>query len=86
MAADNGTELEAALESLGLMALKGQMVTAEVLHCNRRTVAAITAGGGDWRLPLKANRVSLLSAARSCFGKVASDPPVVRQEETGWNS
>lgn len=62
------------------------MVTADVLHCNRCTVAAITAGGGDWRLPLNANRDPLLSDAQSCFGKLASDPPVVRQEETGWNT
>lgn len=46
-AADNGTELDAALEVLGLIALKGKVVTGDALHCNRRTVAAINAGGGD---------------------------------------
>ena len=83
VAADNGTELEAALEVLGLIALKGKVVTADALHCNRRTVAAITAGGGDYCLALKANQDSLLSDARSCFGKQAPDHPVARQEETG---
>ena len=58
VAAGNGTELEAALEVLGLIALKGKVVTADALHCNRRTVAAITAGGGDYCLALKANQVS----------------------------
>ncbi len=83
VAADHGGELEAALEVLGLIALKGKVVTADALHCNRRTVAAITAGGGDYCLALKANQDSLLSDARSCFGKVRADPRVARQEETG---
>ena len=56
MAADNGGELEAALEVLGLIALKGKVVTADALHCNRRTVAAINAKSGDWCLALKANQ------------------------------
>jgi len=55
-------------------------VTADALHCNRRTVAAITQGGGDYCLGLKANQDSLLSDARSCFGKLSPDHPVARQE------
>ena len=44
---------------LGLIALKGKVVTADALHCNRCTVAAITqGGGGDYCLALKANQVS----------------------------
>lgn len=82
-AADNGTELDAALEVLGLIALKGKVVTGDALHCNRRTVAAINAGGGDWCLALKANQDSLLSDARACFGKVKDTHAVARQEETG---
>ncbi len=39
VAADNGSELDAGLEVLGLIALKGKVVTADALHCNRRTVA-----------------------------------------------
>ena len=52
MAADHGGEREAALEVLGLIALKGKVVTADAFHCNRRTVAAITRGAaaiGAWR-------------------------------------
>ena len=81
--ADRGTELEAAIEALGLIALKGKVVTADALHCNRRTVAAINAGGGDWCLALKANQDSLLSDARACFSKVNDTHAVARQEETG---
>jgi hypothetical protein len=50
---DRGTELDAAIEALGLIALKGKVVTGDALHCNRCTVAAINAGGGDWCLGLQ---------------------------------
>jgi predicted transposase YbfD/YdcC len=79
--ADRGAELEAALEVLGLIALKGKMVTADALHCNRRTVAAINAGGGDWCLALKANQDSLLSDARARFGAVKKGHPVAVTED-----
>ena len=81
--ADRGAELDAALEVLGLVALKGKVVTADALHCNRRTVAAINARGGDWCLALKANQGSLLSDARACFGTLRAGHPVARSEETG---
>jgi predicted transposase YbfD/YdcC len=81
--ADRGTELEAAIEALGLIALKGKVVTADALHCNRRTVAAINAGGGDWCLALKANQDSLLSDARACFAALKDDHPTAVTEEAG---
>jgi len=81
--ADQGSELEAAREILGLIALKGKVVTADALHCNRRTVAEIIGGGGDYCLTLKANQDSLLSDARSCFGEVSPDHPVTCQQEVG---
>jgi hypothetical protein len=79
VAADNGRKLDAGLEVLGLIALKGRVVTADALHCNRRTVAAIMDGGGDYCLALKANQDSLLSDARSCFGEAKIDHQAVRQ-------
>lgn len=81
--ADRGTELDAAIEALGLIALKGKVVTGDALHCNRRTVAAINAQGGDWCLALKANQDSLLSDARACFGKTRQSHPVARTEDAG---
>ena len=56
--AGKGGEREAALDVPGLIALKGKVVTADALQCNRRTVAAVNAGGGDGCLALKANQVS----------------------------
>lgn len=81
--ADRGTELDAAIEALGLIALKGKVVTGDALHCNRRTAAAINAQGGDWCLALKANQDSLLSDARACFGKIRQSHPVARTEDAG---
>lgn len=81
--ADRGTELDAAIEALGLIALKGKVVTGDALHCNRRTVAAINAQGGDWCLALKANQDSLLSDARACFGKIKESHAVARTEDVG---
>ncbi len=58
-------------------------MTAGALHCNRRTIAEIIGGGGDYCLALKANKDSLLSDARSCFNKASPDHPVARQQEIG---
>ncbi|MFT4783956.1 MAG: putative transposase YbfD/YdcC [Paracoccaceae bacterium] len=83
VAADHGGELEAMPEVLGLIVLKGKVVTADAPYCNRRTVAAITGGGGDLCVALKANRDSLLFDARFCFRKVPPDHPVAHHEEAG---
>jgi hypothetical protein len=76
VAADPGGELEAALEVLGLIALKGKVVTADALHCNRRTVAAITEGGGDYCLALKANQDCL------CLTRHLAAAPCLRSRRT----
>lgn len=80
-AADNGTELDPALEVLRLIAPKGKVVTGDALHCNRRTVAAVNVGGGDWCLALRPIRTRS-SDARACFGKVNDTHAVARKEET----
>ena len=59
---EGGGAKEAALNVLGLIALKGKFVTADALHCHRRTVAAITNGGGDYCLALRANQVERLQS------------------------
>ncbi len=81
--AERGGELAAAIEALGLVALRGKVVTADALHCNRRTVAAINAGGGDWCLALKANQDSLLSDARACLDRLREGHPVAVAEDSG---
>lgn len=56
-------------------------MTGDALHCNRRTVAAINAQGGDWCLALKGNQESLLSDARGCFSKRPEGNPEAVTDE-----
>jgi predicted transposase YbfD/YdcC len=46
VAAKDRNEVDAALEVLGLIDLKGKIVTADALHCNRRMVVTIVEKGG----------------------------------------
>jgi len=73
VAAKDRNEVEAALEVVGLLDLKGKIVTADALHCNRKMVEAICEKGGDYCIALKGNQDSLLSDARACLAK-ADDP------------
>jgi hypothetical protein len=43
--AEGGSEVEAALALIGLVDLKGHIVTADALHCHRRMAAAVLAKG-----------------------------------------
>jgi predicted transposase YbfD/YdcC len=75
VAAKDGNEVDAALEVIGLIDLKGRIVTGDALHCNRRMVAAIVGKGGDYCIALKGNQESLLSDARACLSKVDKSKP-----------
>jgi len=83
VAAKDGNEVDAALEVLGLIDLKGKIVTGDALHCNRRTVEAIVAKGGDYCLALKGNQDSLLSDARACLAKAGKRHPMAKTETKG---
>lgn len=83
VAARKGNEVEAALEVLGLIDLKGMIVTGDALHCNRRMAEAIVAKGGDYCFTLKGNQDSLLSDARSVLGKVRKGHPSSQTETRG---
>src|SRR5262245_10001869 len=48
--AKGGSEVETALSLIGLIDLKGHIVTADALHCHRRMAEAILAKGGDYCL------------------------------------
>jgi predicted transposase YbfD/YdcC len=49
-------EVEAALEVIELIDLKGRLITADALHCHTRMAEAVTRKGGDYLLALKGNR------------------------------
>ena len=80
VAAEKRNEVGAALGVLDLIDVKGKLVTADSLHCNRKMAAKITARGGDYCLSLKGNQESLLSDARSCLGKVKPSHPTAKTE------
>ena len=84
--AKDRNEVDAALQVLGLIDLKGKIVTADALHCHRRMVSTIVGKGGDYCIALKGNQESLLSDARACLGKAATakkKPPVAKTEDIG---
>jgi predicted transposase YbfD/YdcC len=56
---DKSNEIPALPELLAVLALDGCIVTADALHCQNKTAAAILARGGDYVLALKANRPAL---------------------------
>lgn len=64
LAAEGGNEQAAALQLIGLLSLKGCVVTADALHCNEAMAARIGKGGGDYALRLKANHPNMLAAAK----------------------
>lgn len=54
--APNRSEATAARQIIALLDLSGTTVTADALHGNRQTAAAIRARGGDYALTIKGNR------------------------------
>lgn len=75
-------EVEGALAVVNMLDLKGQIVTADALHCHHRMTEAVVARGGDYLLALKGNRPDWLKAAQAAF---AAQPkaPDCEVEETG---
>jgi predicted transposase YbfD/YdcC len=74
MLAPEGNEAEAALQLIGLLQLKGCVVTADALHCHRAMATAITAKGGDYVLSVKANQPALLRDAEAALAAANSSP------------
>jgi hypothetical protein len=64
-------EHKAALELLGVVPLKGKVVTAHAMFTHRDFCAKVREGGGDFVLPVKDNQTTLQSDIRAVF----SDPP-----------
>ena len=80
VAAKDRNEVDAALQVIGLIDLKGRIVTGDALHCNRRMVEAIVAKGA--RLLHRAQGqpgVAVVGRARLPLGGGQAE---VRQEAT----
>jgi len=78
---EGGNEAEAALTLIGLLDLKGHIVTADALHCHRAMAKAVTSKGGDYCLTLKGNQEGLLSDARACLSAPTRRRPASATED-----
>jgi predicted transposase YbfD/YdcC len=61
--AEGNNEAAAALQLIGLLTLKGCVVTADALHCHRAMAQAIVERNGDYALAVKDNQPALLRDA-----------------------
>jgi predicted transposase YbfD/YdcC len=57
--AGDGGEAEAAIALLERLSLQGCVITADAIHCDRRTVATVKQRGGDYVIALKLNQRKL---------------------------
>jgi hypothetical protein len=64
-------EHKAALEMLGVLPLRGRIVTADAMFTHRDVCATIVGRGGDYLLPAKDNQPNLLRDIRAAF----AEPP-----------
>lgn len=62
-----GDERNAVLELIGLVSLKGCIVTADALHCHDALAARLVEGKADYALRLKANQPGLLKGAEAAL-------------------
>lgn len=60
-------EIPAAQEILRLMDLKGTVVTADAMNCQKETAAAVIDGNGDYVLALKGNQALFYDEVREYF-------------------
>jgi predicted transposase YbfD/YdcC len=73
-AGDKESEIIAARTLLGLLDLKGALVTGDALHCQGETARLIQERGGDWLFTLKANRPAQQREVAEWFADPASCP------------
>lgn len=69
--AEGGNEITAARQLLELLDLKGALVTADAIHCQRETAEIVMARDGDYLFALKGNRPAMLAEVKRFF----ADPP-----------
>ena len=83
MLAPDGNEVEAALQLVGLLRLKGCVVTGDALHCHRAMAAAIVARGGEYVLAVKGNQPGLARAAAAVLAAAGKDATTARTSGKG---
>ena len=73
-------EHKAALELLGVLPLKGKVVTGDAMFTHRDVCAAVVGGGGDYVLPVKENQPTLGRDIAAAFAgpEAGLSPPAGR--------
>jgi len=66
---------------LSSMAIKGAVITADAMHCQTKTAAAIKEGQGDYVLQVKANQKKLLADIKGAFQQRDSEHPELREQD-----
>jgi predicted transposase YbfD/YdcC len=69
-------EHKAALEFLGLLPLRGKIVTGDAMFCQRDFCAEVIAQGGDYVLTVKENQPTLLQHIAAMFAEAAAFSPL----------
>jgi predicted transposase YbfD/YdcC len=67
-------EIPAVSTLLLLLDIRGCIVTADAMHCQKETVAQIRVQGGDYLLSLKQNQPHLRADVALCFSTLGSHP------------
>jgi hypothetical protein len=62
-------EHKAALELLGVLPIKGKIVTGDAMFTHRDVCAEVIEGGGDYILPVKENQPTLLANIAAVFAE-----------------
>ena len=73
-AGDKESEILPARTLLGLLDLRGSLVTGDALHCQAETARLIQQRGGDWLFTLKDNRPGLRAEVAAWFADPLSRP------------
>jgi hypothetical protein len=73
-------EHKAALELLGVLPLKGKVITGDAMFTHRDVCSAVIDGGGDYVLPVKENQPTLARDIAAAFAEPEAglSPPAVR--------
>jgi DDE_Tnp_1-associated/Transposase DDE domain len=62
-------EHKAALEMLGILSIRGKVVTGDAMFTHRDVCAKVIEGGGDYILPVKENQPTLLANIAAVFAE-----------------
>jgi predicted transposase YbfD/YdcC len=81
--AGDGGEAEAAISLLRRLSLAGCVVTADAIHCDRRTVETIKQRGGDYVIALKLNQRKLHASVAALIDAAGSRATSAATNEDG---